>query len=65
MPILINPKYLLIGLDIVILAIIGYIIGYFFNKELIGLMIGTILGTIIMWMHLFYIIRKLSKKSKF
>jgi uncharacterized membrane protein (UPF0136 family) len=65
MPILINPKYLLIGLDIVIFAIIGYIIGYFFNKELVGLMIGTILGTIIMWIHLFYIIHKISKRYKF
>ncbi|MEM1574546.1 MAG: hypothetical protein QXF09_02885 [Nitrososphaerota archaeon] len=64
MPILINPKYLLIGLDIVIFAIIGYVLGQYFNKELIGLMIGTILGTIIMWFHLFYIIYRTSKKPK-
>lgn len=64
MPILINPKYLLIGLDIVIFAIIGYILGQYFNKELIGLMIGTIFGTIIMWIHLFYIIHRISKKLK-
>ena len=33
------------------------------DKELIGLMIGTILGTIIMWIHLFYIIHKISQKA--
>lgn len=57
-------KYLGIGFDIIIFAIVGWIVAKSLGwNEVLGIGIGAIVGTIIMYIHLFWTVKRLTQKQ--
>ncbi|WEU40049.1 MAG: hypothetical protein OdinLCB4_006140 [Candidatus Odinarchaeum yellowstonii] len=57
-------KYLGIGFDIIIFAIVGWIVAKSLGwNEVLGAGVGAIVGTIIMYIHLFWTVKRLTKKT--
>ncbi len=56
-------KYLGIGFDIIIFAIVGWIIAKSLGwNEILGVGVGAIVGTIIMYLHLFWTVKRLTQR---
>ncbi|MEM2108882.1 MAG: hypothetical protein QW327_00090 [Candidatus Odinarchaeota archaeon] len=58
-------KYLGIGFDIVIFAIVGWIVAKSLGwNEVLGIGVGAIVGTLIMYIHLFWTVKRLSQTKE-
>ncbi|MHA1237700.1 MAG: hypothetical protein ACTSSJ_00400 [Candidatus Odinarchaeia archaeon] len=58
-------KYMGIGFDIIVFAVIGYFIAKYLNwNEILGIMAGALFGTLIMYIHLLYVAGVIRKKEK-
>jgi O-antigen/teichoic acid export membrane protein len=57
-------KALLIGLDVVAFAILGYIVGRFYGMEVYGTLIGALIGTAIMYVHYIWFMKKIEKTCR-
>lgn len=61
-------KYMGIGFDIIVFAVIGYFVAKYLNwNEILGMMIGALMGTVFMYIHLMYtagIIRKKKEEGR-
>jgi len=58
-------KFIGIGLDIVVFALIGYLIGKEYGNEIAGAIIGTVVGAIFMWIYLFIVVRRLGREIRY
>ena len=54
---------LLIGLDVAVFAVIGYLIGHIYDSEVYGTLIGAILGTLIMYIHFIIVLGRIKKTT--
>ncbi|MHA1835750.1 MAG: hypothetical protein ACTSYQ_02300 [Candidatus Odinarchaeia archaeon] len=58
-------KYLGIGFDIIVFAIVGWIVAKSLGwNEILGIGIGAIVGTFIMYFHLYLVVKKFSSEKK-
>lgn len=58
-------KYLGIGFDIIVFAIVGWVVAKSLGwNEILGIGVGAIVGTFIMYFHLFWTVRRLSTRRK-
>ncbi len=56
-------KFLIIGLDVVVFAVIGYLIGRHYGMEVYGTIFGAVLGIVCMHIHLFLALKRVEKRK--
>jgi len=56
-------KFLIIGLDVVVFAAIGYLIGRHYGMEVYGTIFGTVLGIVCMHIHLFLALKRIGRRK--
>lgn len=56
-------RALLIGLDVGIFAVLGYIIGRFYKMEVYGVLIGAVIGTVVMYLHYLWFMKRIAAKA--
>jgi cell shape-determining protein MreD len=57
-------KASLIGLDVAVFAVLGYIVGRFYEAEVYGTLIGALIGTAIMYIHYMWFMKKVEKACR-